>query len=303
MKRTPYILYFLLRKIFALTGGRSNDALTYFIQKKRPYQSPEKVESVLGALKKTQIQAIADDIRQNGYHFFDVRLSEEIIDRIYKFSSQLECSITGLNKNGFKNSNPGWPRYDMATNDLIQNEDLCRLILDPGFKSIAGEYLGSEPICDLISMWWSCPSSGFHKEAAQMYHFDMDRIKFLKFFFYLTDVTEDTGPHCFIEGSHRTLPLRFRRDGRFRDEPLLKYYSKALEKRFVGKRGSIIAVDTRGFHKGEPLVRGERLIFQIEFSNSLFGMNYPEHDINKLHPDFKNQFFTQAQNYLQIFGK
>ena len=37
-----------------------------------------------------------------------------------------------------------------------------------------------------------------------------------------------------------------------------------------GPRGTIFAEDTRGLHKGKHLLTGDRLLFQLEFSNSLF---------------------------------
>ena len=40
-------------------------------------------------------------------------------------------------------------------------------------------------------------------EAAQMFHFDLDRIKWLKFFIYLTDVKINSGPHVYVSGTHK----------------------------------------------------------------------------------------------------
>ena len=34
--------------------------------------------------------------------------------------------------------------------------------------------------------------------------------------------------------------------------------------------------DTRGLHKGKHVSRGDRLVLQLQFSNSLFGMSYPD---------------------------
>lgn len=77
------------------------------------------------------------------------------------------------------------------------------MITDMNFFAIAQEYLACKPIHDLVLMWWSAPHSNkASSEAAQLYHFDMDHLKFLKFFIYLTDVDEHNGPHCYVRKSH-----------------------------------------------------------------------------------------------------
>ena len=91
---------------------------------------------------------------------------------------------------------------------------------------------------------------------AQLYHFDMDRPQFLKLFFYLTDVTPDTGPHCYVRASHRERPAALWRDGRHADDEVLALYGRASEVEITAPRGTLIAVDTSGFRKGKPLIRG-----------------------------------------------
>ncbi|MFT5860015.1 MAG: hypothetical protein ACI865_002123 [Flavobacteriaceae bacterium] len=55
------------------------------------------------------------------------------------------------------------------------------------------------------------------------------------------------------------------------DEELSNFYEKNDILAFTGKKGTIFAVDTRGLHIGKPLVIDNRLLFQVHFSNSLFG--------------------------------
>jgi hypothetical protein len=104
----------------------------------------------------------------------------------------------------------------------------------------------------------------------------MDRIKFLKVFFYLTDVTPESGPHCYVRGSSKRKPAAILRDGRIPDEEIRSHYPEETFVEICGGTGSIIAVDTRGWHKGKPLTEGERLILQFEYTNSMFGQNYPK---------------------------
>ena len=117
-------------------------------------------------------------------------------------------------------------------------------------------------------------------QTALYLHFDMDRLFFLKFFIYLTDVTPDTGPHVFVAGSHRRKPPPFRQDRRFDDDEVAAHYPAPAIRTVCGPRGTIFAADTRALHKGEPVVRGERLVLQAEFAISKFGQNYGNVDVS-----------------------
>lgn len=145
-----------------------------------------------------------------------------------------------------------------------------------------------EPVQDMFTMWWSTPhtdgdgEANARSQAAQLYHYDMDRLAFLKVFFYLTDVTPDTGPHCMIRGSHRSKPGPLWKDSRQADATVHAHYGPEDRMELTGPKGSILIVDTRAFHKGKPLVSGERLVFQLEFASDLFGCPY---DTLTLPPD------------------
>ena len=133
-----------------------------------------------------------------------------------------------------------------------------------------------------------------------MYHFDLDRIKFMKFFFYLTDVDAETGPHCFVKSSHGKLPKAINRDGRFEDDEIEKIYGKDNLLELCGKRGSIMAVDTRGFHKGKDLTKDKRLLFQIQFTNSMFGQTYERIDYSLIQDKYKTIVDQCPESYSNI---
>jgi hypothetical protein len=96
----------------------------------------------------------------------------------------------------------------------------------------------------------------------------------------LTDVGPENGPHKFIAGSHRTggIPGELLKKGyaRLTDEEVAPHYRPADFIEFTAPRGTIIAEDTRGLHKGQHVNSGHRLMLQIQFSNSLFGPPYPK---------------------------
>lgn len=301
--RTPYLFFVMMRKLFIVSGGISNDLINRLISFCRPYKAPERVAGVLGELTPKNVSDICNSLVKNGYHIFNVTMSDEKIQNLLQFAKATECTPCGTNDRVIFNESLACPRFDFNGNDLVGNEAVCELVTDDSLRAIAGSYLKANPICDLITMWWSLPSEEKASEAAQMFHFDMDRLKFLKFFFYLTDVDGDTGPHCFVQSSHQRLPWSLRRDGRFSDQVILKTYGAESIKRITGKKGTILAVDTRGFHKGEKLKHGKRLLFQIEFSNSLFGMNYELLNKAKINQNYRNKFDQYPITYMSIFNK
>ena len=195
--------------------------------------------------------------------------------------------------------------YKFNSNDLIQNQWVQKLIMDPVLINIAGTYLGANPIFDFAAMWWSTDSKTKKEDAAQEYHFDLDRPKWLKIFIYLTDVNKDNGPHCYISKTHKVgnKPQEILDRGyvRVTDKELEKYYPKSSLKEVTGPSGTIVFGDTSCWHKGKPIVKGDRLILQLEYTNSLFGLNLPKFNINNPSSSFtafckKNNIYTQNIN-------
>jgi len=50
---------------------------------------------------------------------------------------------------------------------------------------------------------------------------------------------------------------------------------------FLAPRGTVIAEDTRGLHKGRHVEEGDRLMLQLQFSNVLFGCSYRKSVVDK----------------------
>ena len=305
--------YSALRNMFIFTGGRSNDVLSERISKSVGQYDNIKCEGVLGSLSKKGIKVMVERMKKDGYYIFEEQLPAALVNELYNYGLNIPCNYLDVEKQDYSDEKvkfnpetPISPRYQFSNNDIVNLPAVQELLFDQSLLAFAQEYLGVKPILDLIAFWWSLPFNGEGKSAAaQMYHFDMDRIKFMKFFFYLTDVDTNTGPHCYVKGSHINLPKNLSRDGRFTDEEIEKNYGKENLIEICGKKGSIIAVDTRGFHKGKELTMDKRLLFQIEFANSMFGQTYPPTSINfinnhteaisKRYPYTYNQILIQPE--------
>jgi hypothetical protein len=290
---TPIEAYQSLRKLYCLTNGRFNDAVSWFLSCLYPVDEVPSGESVLGDVSEDAVTRVVEDIQTNGFHVFDRKLPSETVNDLRAFAESIPCQailIANEQKVGeygdksapYRQHPVESPKYDITPHDILGNATVQQLLMDSGLYRVAQAILQCTPMLDLVAMWWSRPFHGkASSEAAQLYHFDMDRIKFIKFFFYLTDVTPESGPHCYVRGSSKRKPAVILRDGRIPDEEIRRHYPKEDLVEICGERGSIIAVDTRGWHKGKALTEGERLLLQLEFTNSMFGQNYSKSDLSK----------------------
>ncbi len=285
--KTNWYPYISFRRLFVLTKGGSNDSMSERLSRSNPPYELKTGNGVLGNLNDEAVEAIVNDIAKNGFHIFDVKLPAQAIEELTKFSLQTKAKLvpassTGITQSLYDNKNILSPRYEFPEQDILNYPLIQQITCDQSLFVIAQKYLNCKPIQDLTAMWWSAAfSKEASSEAAQLFHFDMDRIKFIKFFFYLTDVDTHNGPHCYVRGSHKAMPESVWRDGRISDEDVVKSFPKNDVLEIAGPKGTIMAVDTRGLHKGKVLETGERLLLQVEFTNSLFGATYNRIDISK----------------------
>lgn len=280
---TPNPAYASMRRLYCHTNGRFNDATAVVAGLvHRPVRDPT-CAGVLGPQPPAALERAVSALRRDGYHVFDARLPRADVEALVQLGHALPC--TPMRPYSAAPAAPGRylelrgtsNRYDFAAVDLCAHRPVQQLLADASIRAVAASYLGCEPILDLVTMWWSEPSPpvlDLASEAAQLFHFDMDRLKFIKFFIYLTDVDHDTGPHCLVRRSHVRKPRALLRDGRHSDASITASYPDDVVQ-VCGPAGTILAVDTRAFHKGTPLVRGARLLFQLEFAISAFGQVYP----------------------------
>jgi ectoine hydroxylase-related dioxygenase (phytanoyl-CoA dioxygenase family) len=311
--RTPALAYQGMIRLFLLTGGWSNDALASMIRVfRRPASLPAPV-GILGSLTPMGVEEVAREIRERGFCVFEEQIPAAMVQRLLQFSLTTECRTRP--KSGDRNApgeaasgkydraNPVAVRYDYDPQAVVNNPDVQCLMADASLLSVVQAYLGSLPIADVTSMWWNTAySMEADEDAAQLFHFDMDRVRWIKVFIYLTDVTTENGPHCFIEGSHRTggIPSRLLSKGytRIDDEEVSRYYTADKFVEFKAQAGTIILEDTRGLHKGLAVRKGDRLMLQLQFSNSLFGARYPRSTFRSMTAELR----SMAEAYPAIYG-
>lgn len=274
-----------LLDLHCMTNGRSTDMMTGVMRAVRPPKMKiVPFQSLLGSFTPDDVGKIAEDIRRDGYFVFENRIPLDLCDGITEAASRLEGRAGRKADSKMAVFDPDKPIghvYDIPERESLKVPDVQKLVSDPIFVNVAQAYFQAQPALMSTLLWWSPVVDGKpDTDAAQLFHFDFDPAPiWIKFFVYLTDVTPTTGPHVFVRGSHRRrLPasrdLLARHYVRIPDNEIADAYGKENIVELTGKRGTVIAVDTLGFHKGKPPSSDHRLLAQIVLSTPLFvGLN------------------------------
>ena len=285
--RTPSVAYQAMIRLFCLTRGSSNELMSKAIERNAHKHPVQPATGVLGALTVDELQRIARDIDVNGYHVFEQRLSADTCARLVECALRTPSRMISVVAPGaeklpviqhYDRSKPLAVMYDCVVDEVLEDETVQSLISDESLIAVAHAYLHAPPVLDNINLSWSTAQKVADSEVAQLYHFDMDRVKWLRYFIYVTDVSAENGPHAFVARSHRPngIPDDLLDAGyaRLSDEEVAKHYPADQFISFTGAAGTIIAEDTRGLHKGTRVQRGDRLLFHMEMTSSMFGAAY-----------------------------
>ena len=223
-------------------------------------------------------------------------IDNRVVERIQQFALDNPC---------YANRNPSCgflvPSLKVASNYIKKEilranyynfERQCEIVsalkTDPILLKIAALYLQTTTVHVGSILFWSFPANPNllqKSKSAQVFHCDLDDFRFIKFFFYLTDVDTESGPHVFIRKSHIKKPL-FRQllRGRASEAWLRKHYDSDDIITICGSAGFGFVEDTYGHHKGTSPKSKRRLILQIE---------YASHDYGNLHDMMDEKLLKQ----------
>lgn len=262
------------------TQGLSTRLISTLLSAHRPYVQSSVKSGIFGDVPSDLAPSIAKKVRETGFAMLPMKLPQPMIDRLTDFARTNEANFKGGDVEGrglFDAATPRARIYSFPARDCLRSPDIQDVLGDEFLLSLAGRYLGVTPIVDLLTMWWSAVfEEGSASEAAQLFHFDMDKPRWLKLFIYLTDVDESAGPHVYVERSHR---LRNEKVGsllrrgytRIPDADIVDAYGAESLRSIGGPAGTIFVADTIGFHKGLPPTGKERLVLQLSYATTLFG--------------------------------
>jgi hypothetical protein len=317
LKKNTHIGHQSLVRLFCLTDGRSNDFIAKIISIFSTKLNIDSSSGILGDMAGVEGDKAIHSLREDGYVVFDSKLSAKFCQNLYAFSLSANAKVREMDEQlhgeddkirhySMNEVNPIAVRYEYSRGDLLANKIIQNLLCDSSILKLSERYLGAAPIADVLEMWWHTNYSiKADKKAAQYYHFDLDRVKWLKFFIYITDVGVNEGPHSFIAGTHKSnaIPHALLKKGysRIDDDEVFSCLDKSREVTFVAKRGTIIIEDTRGLHKGNRVIGKPRLILQLQFSNSLFGAAHPKESFPELKIDALKKSIMKNKNVYKNF--
>jgi hypothetical protein len=150
----------------------------------------------------------------------------------------------------------------------------ARFALQETFLNIANDYFGMLVKLRYYNVWQTFATVGAARES-QLWHFDREDNYILKLFLYLKNVDEGAGPFIYAPKTHRKGKLwgnqpEFSLEQnvmRSTDEQMSAVVPPENWVRGIGKKGTIIFADTRGFHKGGEARTDDRLMFTSMFTS------------------------------------
>jgi hypothetical protein len=272
---TPRAGYRAMRKLYGCVDEGPWDALVARAAAEVPLLD---LPADPAGLAVGRVAEVVATLRADGFAVLPDRLAPAACDELEAGARAATCTLIEGPGHGtrarFDEAAPRAVRYDVGEEDAVAIPAAQRIVADESLLAVAQAYLGAAPIQDLVAMWWSAALGLDDSDAAaQRFHFDLDRLRFLKVFVFLTDVDESTGPHVYVAGSHRRGPAALRRDGRHGDHEVEAAHP-GRTRLLTGPRGTVFLADTLGMHNGLGLRHGHRLVFQTEYATSLFGAPY-----------------------------
>jgi hypothetical protein len=203
-----------------------------------------------------------DSLRWRGWVQLPPVLAPSKIDEIVAFLKDKD--LIAPNGCRFRMDKPGNNVLaSTSTLTTLLSPHVPELMNHPDVLAVSASYLGCEPTISCVRIDWYAPNAG-EPARVQKYHRDYDDWRFIKFFVYLTDVDDNSGPHEYVQGSH--LKSGRMRATSFEREQLEPQYGHDSFMRVCGPRGTSFMVDTYGIHKGNAPVAAPRLMLQIEYS-------------------------------------
>ncbi len=244
-------------------GFRPMNAFFYYLMRLIPYAGPRRCVAALLAMlvgrgpRQTGSHAdVADGVRQRQLRRYgwvtlpDVFSARQIAQMGEFLRGRSVASAAGWMDP--ERPPPTTRRASYPLADVMDCPHVLATINAPRLLDLAGQYLGCRPTISSIGIHWSFPGHGAVVDMPR-FHRDPDDWRFLKLFCYLTDVDESSGPHLYVEGSHRTSG-RIRARTYFDDDVANRYGAESVV-RIVGLRGtsprsSPTPTDcTRGVHR------------------------------------------------------
>ncbi len=249
------MLFYLQRSVLK---PASRQRISHFIAGRLEPSSPGAYGSAASGYKHS--------LDREGYVMLHNLLSPTQIADVFAFVQDKKCKDRWRPQNGLfqiSQAPASCHTADYERETVLNCPHLLEAANNPLVLEVVSGLLGCKPTISSMNFWWSLSGHDLPEEA-ENFHRDVDEWHFIKLFIYLTDVTEDSGPHVFVKGSQREpklLPIR-----RYTDEEVEQTFGADRIMRFTGPAGTNFLENTFGFHKGQLPKKGNRLLFQSQYS-------------------------------------
>lgn len=214
-----------------------------------------------------------ESLKDNGYVMLDNFVSAGDVQDMVNWFSNKKTYDRWNEASGF--FDPTQPPHDchtapFSTEDILNSPHAIKWVNNEKVLSIVEKTLGAKATLSNLSVWWSYPGHATPQEA-ENFHRDVDDLRFIKLFIYLTDVDSESGPHAFVPKSHKY--MGYRKIRRYLDQEIEQSFGKNGIKYFTGEPGTAFLENTFGLHKGQLPVSKRRLLFQAQYSLHPIGVS------------------------------
>jgi hypothetical protein len=181
--------------------------------------------------------------------------------------------------------------------DVLKAPYILELANHPKILSVLHQYFGCKPLISYLACWWSYPTEAGPQQA-ESFHRDVDDWRFIKLFVYLTDVTSTSGPHVYVKDSASSRQLSQIR--RYQDEEIIRTFGGQSVTTMTGAAGTGFLENTFGFHKGQQVNEGKRLMFQAVYSLSAIPYG-PRHPILPFADRLEDGEYSRQANSIYLY--
>jgi hypothetical protein len=279
---TPQVSHMALVRAYESSSGLMQEVMHKILFTKSIGIDQGIKSEFFGDVSVSEIDPILSELNDQGYTtlpwVIEARCVNALLNEAETFNYNLRDPIRGEAPIINRKIDPAHPPQCVAayaqSSDLAANTLFNKVCNDPLLLHFASRYLDAEAHPIDSTLWYSFASAKPSSEAAQLFHYDLDTLRWLKVFIYLTDVGPDNGPHEYVPTSHKpgakASQLINRNYARLKDREIDEYCSER-RKVICGKKGTVILGDTRCFHRGMAVKADFRLIFSPIYASSKIG--------------------------------
>jgi hypothetical protein len=258
----------MLRHRFAVPRRLVNPAIRSIKHLLNPAQSGKR--SKLAALSGAGGE-VDRQLASQGYVLFAREAFPDLQDALEKHRGDLLDLVEAAEDRAMNQSANKHMLTTVVKNDGFYDlPEIMKFVVSRPLVDLATRYFGRVPVLTSVSLWWSPPNETM--QQSQLYHCDGEDARQLKFFFNVTDVTEEQGPFTLLPGdvSDRIRAAKGIVARKVRDEEVDEFGAADTRLVLTGKSGEGACVDTcRCLHYGSRGNSKARVVLMLRFNDHL----------------------------------